>query len=218
LRKSISSGGNHEYRQTKQGPTEYIRTTKFICPIGCIRTTCYTLCNTVTPNDYLVRGFTSTNFSGTKDSITGKNSRIDPPHAVCQRCQSQIIGFLPRRQFQSVTDTDTAPAGHSDAPLQPTNAPYDASRGGYRAAHTPRPPHTPASTHRVLQAYPLPASYPPGGSGCTRQRSTRGVWGGALCRAHRALAALSSTQTCPPSRLQQATARCGGARATGDGR
>ena len=127
----------------------------------------------------MVRGFTSTNFSGTKDSITGKNSRIDPPHAVCQRCQSQIIGFFPRRQFQSVTDTDTAPAGHSDAPLQPTNAPYDASRGGYTALpiHPAHPTRLPAPIEFFKHTHYPPPTLP--AAAAAHANAARGACGAA---------------------------------------
>ena len=65
-----------------------------------------------------------------------------------------LILILVRRAFPSVTNTSYGAAGRSDAPLRTTNTPYDASRGGHRPAHTPSPPHTPASHHRVLQTYP----------------------------------------------------------------
>ena len=55
---------------------------------------------------------------------------------------------------ESVTRRTHAGRGPRRDALRPTSTPYDASRGGYRPAHTPLPPHTPASHHRVLQTYP----------------------------------------------------------------
>ena len=50
--------------------------------------------------------------------------------------------------------------GHNATQLRPTRAPHDASRGGYRPAHTPRPPHTPATHHiEYFKHAQLPAFY-----------------------------------------------------------